>query len=98
MEMSFYQLQLEAGWVRNTKKVTASVSCKNCNQEVPVVRWDKELDAFYKAEKTQLHIKSSFKTGTVGKFLIWLNVILFWCHFPVDGRYIYLSSHCAQTS
>jgi hypothetical protein len=77
MEMSFYQLQLEADWVRNTKKVTASVDCKNCHRDVPVVRWDQELDAFYKAEKQQIKVTTSFKVGRVGKFWIWLCILFF---------------------
>jgi hypothetical protein len=38
MEMSFYQLQLEAGWVRNTRQITASAYCHQCNQDVPNIR------------------------------------------------------------
>ncbi|HVI47865.1 MAG TPA: hypothetical protein VM802_23555 [Chitinophaga sp.] len=90
MEMSFYQLQLEAGWVRDTKKITASVCCKNCHQDVPVVRWDKELTAFYNAEKKQITVKTSFKAGKIGKILIWLNIIFFGAIFLfLAGLFIY---------
>ncbi|MCW3464014.1 hypothetical protein [Chitinophaga nivalis] len=90
MEMSFYQLQLEAGWVRNTKKISASVCCKNCHRDVPVVRWDKELDTCYKAEKKQITVKTSFKAGKIGKFLIWLNIVFFGAIFLLlAGIFIY---------
>ncbi|MGO4293307.1 hypothetical protein [Chitinophaga sp. RAB17] len=90
MKMTFYQLQLEAGWVRNTKKITAAVSCENCHRDVPVVRWDNELDAFYKAEKKQIQVKTSFNAGKVGRFLIWLTVLFFGAIFLLlAGLFIY---------
>ncbi|NSL86912.1 hypothetical protein ECE50_008730 [Chitinophaga sp. Mgbs1] len=90
MEMTFYQLQLEAGWVRDTKKISAAASCNGCQRDVPVVRWDKELDAFYKAEKKQITVKTSFKTGKFGKFLIWLNILFFGGVFLLfAGLFIY---------
>lgn len=90
MEMTFYQLQLEAGWVRDTKKITASVCCKNCGRDVPVVRWDKELDTFFKAEKKQIKVNTSFKAGKIGKILIWLNILFFGAIFLLfTGMFIY---------
>jgi hypothetical protein len=90
MEMSFYQLQLEAGWVRNTKKITASVDCKNCDQDVPVVRWDKALENFFATAKKDIKVETSFKAGGVGKFLIWLAIIFFGAIFLLTaGLFIY---------
>lgn len=90
MEMTFYQLQLEAGWVRNTKKITASVCCKNCNKDVPVVRWDAALNTFYKDQKKQIPVKTSFKAGKIGKLLIWLNILFFGAIFLLFiGLFIY---------
>lgn len=79
MEMSFYQLQLEADWVRNTRQITASAYCHQCNQDVPSIRWDNALDSFYKTEKVKIKLDTSFKfkIGKKGKFLIWLNIIFF---------------------
>ncbi len=90
MEMTFYQLQLEAGWVRGTKKITATVRCENCHRDVPCERWDKGLDTFFKAEKKKITVKTSFKTGKVGKFLIWLNILFFGAIFLLlAGIFIY---------
>lgn len=92
MEMTFYQLQLEAGWTRNTKKITASVGCESCQQDVPVVRWDKALDTFFNTEKRRIKVNTSFKTGKVGKFLIWLNILFFGAVFLFFiGMFIYHS-------
>lgn len=79
MEMSFYQLQLEADWVRNTRQITASAYCHQCSQDVPNIRWDNALDSFYKTEKAKIKLTTSFKfkIGKKGKFLIWLNIIFF---------------------
>jgi hypothetical protein len=77
MEMSFYQVQLEADWVRNTRQITASAFCHQCNQDVPSIRWDGALDNFYKTEKAKIKVTTSFKTGKKGKFLIWLTIIFF---------------------
>ncbi|KIO75656.1 hypothetical protein TH53_19425 [Pedobacter lusitanus] len=90
MEMSFYQLQIETDNIHNTKKITASVSCKHCGQEIPVVRWDKELDAFYKTEKKQIKVITSFKIGTKGKILLWIAAVFFGAIFLLlAGLYIY---------
>jgi hypothetical protein len=77
LEMSFYQIQLEAGWERNTRQISASVYCHQCNQDVPTVRWDSALDTFFKTEKEKIKVSTSFKIGTKGKVLIWINIIFF---------------------
>lgn len=90
VEMSFYQLQLEADWVRNTKKITASAYCNRCEQDIPSVRWDADLDHFYNTAKAQIKVTTSFKTGRVGKFFIWLFIIFFGAIFLfLAGLYIY---------
>ena len=90
VEMSFYQLQLEADWVRNTKKITATAYCDRCEQDIPTVRWNEELNAFYSREKQQISVKASFKTGKVGKFFIWLFIVFFGAMFLLlAGLYIY---------
>ncbi|NOW99080.1 hypothetical protein [Mucilaginibacter sp. SG564] len=77
LEMSFYQIQLEAGWERNTRQISGSVYCHQCNQDVPIVRWDSALDTFFITEKETIMVSTSFKTGTKGKVLIWLNIVFF---------------------
>jgi hypothetical protein len=90
MEMSFYQLQIETDNIHNTKKVTASVNCSRCGQEVPAIRWNKELDDFYKTEKKHLKVTTSFKIGTKGKILMWIAAIFFGAIFLLlAGLYIY---------
>jgi hypothetical protein len=93
VEMSFYQLQLESEWVRNTKKITATAYCDQCGQDIPTVRWNKDLDSFYNATKQQIEVVSSFKIrkiGIGGKILIWLFIIFFGAMILfLAGLYIY---------
>jgi hypothetical protein len=77
LEMSFYQVQIESDNIHNTKKITASVKCNHCEQDVPSIRWNNGLDAFYKTEKKQIKVTTSFKIGTKGKILLWIAGIFF---------------------
>ena len=90
VEMSFYQLQIETDNIHNTKKITASVNCSHCEQEVPIIRWTKELDDFYKIQKKEIKVITSFKIGTKGRILLWIAAIFFGAIFLLlAGLYIY---------
>ncbi|MGY0037767.1 hypothetical protein [Pedobacter sp. NJ-S-72] len=90
MEMSFYQLQIETDNIHNTKKITASVSCSHCEQDVPLIRWNNELEDFHKTEKRDIKVITSFKIGTKGKILLWIAAIFFGAIFLLlAGLYIY---------
>ncbi|SHF33433.1 hypothetical protein [Pedobacter caeni] len=77
MEMAFYQVQIETDNIHNTRKITASVSCSNCNKDIPNIRWNNGLDEFYRTEKKQIKVITSFKIGTKGKVLLWIAGIFF---------------------
>jgi hypothetical protein len=75
--MNFYQVQIETDNIHNTNKITASVKCNHCEQDVPTIRWNDALDTFYKTEKKRLKVTTSFKIGTKGKILLWIAALFF---------------------
>jgi hypothetical protein len=90
LHMQFYQLQLQADWVINSRQITATCFCATCKQDVPNIRWSKEMQAFYQLTKRNIKVKTSYKIGKKGKFLLGLFLFVFGGIFIfLAGIYIY---------
>lgn len=76
MMMSFYQVQLNSGWVWNTKRVTAVARCNNCTLDVRVMQSLKDLNDFYTREKRNMTVVASFNAGNKRKIRVWLAIMV----------------------
>ena len=72
ISMTFYQVQAEtSGGIQNTKIITATCYCNACKDDIPNLKWTKELHDFFKTEKKKIVVKRSFKLKRGGKIALW---------------------------